>query len=74
MTQGDRLRALKSRRQPKASAIPLTVILQSSVQSCKTPEPNLSGSAGITKRTTRSASGKSSFKSPAISRTKTVLR
>uniref|UniRef100_A0A8C6HRD9 CDC14 cell division cycle 14B n=1 Tax=Mus spicilegus TaxID=10103 RepID=A0A8C6HRD9_MUSSI len=63
MTQGDRLRALKSRRQPKASAIPLTVILQSSVQSCKTPEPNLSGSAGITKRTTRSASGKSSFKS-----------
>ncbi|XP_021070852.1 dual specificity protein phosphatase CDC14B isoform X1 [Mus pahari] len=63
MTQGDRLRALKSRRQPKASAIPLTVILQSSVQSCKTPEPNLSGSAGITKRTTRSASGKSSLKS-----------
>ncbi|XP_031213968.1 dual specificity protein phosphatase CDC14B-like [Mastomys coucha] len=72
--QGDRLRALKSRRQPKASALPLTVILQSSVQSCKTPEPNLSGSAGITKRTTRSASGKSSLKSPAISRTKTVLR
>ncbi|GAB1298308.1 Dual-specificity protein phosphatase CDC14B [Apodemus speciosus] len=65
VTQGDRLRALKSRRQPKANAIPLThdrVILQSSVQSCKTPEPNLSGSAGITKRTTRSASGKSSLK------------
>nr|XP_023400444.1 dual specificity protein phosphatase CDC14B isoform X3 [Loxodonta africana] len=74
VTQGDRLRALKSRRQSKANAIPLTVILQSSVQSCKTSEPNISGSAGITKRTTRSASRKSSFKSPSISRTKTVLR
>ncbi|KAL6049415.1 hypothetical protein STEG23_009493 [Scotinomys teguina] len=63
VTQGDRLRALKSRRQSKANTIPLTVILQTSVQSCKTPEPNLSGSAGITKRTTRSASGKSSLKS-----------
>ncbi|XP_041501028.1 dual specificity protein phosphatase CDC14B isoform X2 [Microtus oregoni] len=74
VTQGDKLRALKSRRQSKANTIPLTVILQPSVQSCKTPEPNLSGSAGITKRTTRSASGKSSLKSPAVSRTKTVLR
>ncbi|XP_037350894.1 dual specificity protein phosphatase CDC14B isoform X4 [Talpa occidentalis] len=74
VTQGDRLRALKSRRQSKTNAIPLTVILQSSVQSCKTSEPNISGSTGITKRTTRSASRKSSFKSPAISRTKTVLR
>ncbi|XP_068408634.1 dual specificity protein phosphatase CDC14B isoform X4 [Eschrichtius robustus] len=74
VTQGDRLRALKSRRQSKTNAIPLTVILQSSVQSCKTSEPNISGSAGITKRTTRSASRKSSFKSPSISRTKTVLR
>ncbi|KAM5261268.1 dual specificity protein phosphatase CDC14B isoform 21-T22 [Hipposideros larvatus] len=73
VTQGDRLRALKSRRQSKTNAIPLTVILQSSVQSCKTSEPNISGSAGITKRTTRSASRKSSFKSPSISRTKTVL-
>nr|XP_048303552.1 dual specificity protein phosphatase CDC14B isoform X1 [Myodes glareolus] len=63
VTQGDKLRALKSRRQSKANTIPLTVILQPSVQSCKTPEPNLSGSAGITKRTTRSASGKSSLKS-----------
>ncbi|KFO22173.1 Dual specificity protein phosphatase CDC14B [Fukomys damarensis] len=63
VTQGDRLRALKSRRQSKTHTIPLTVILQSSVQSCKTSEPNLSGSAGITKRTTRSASKKSSFKS-----------
>ncbi|XP_038415202.1 dual specificity protein phosphatase CDC14B isoform X21 [Canis lupus familiaris] len=63
VTQGDRLRALKSRRQSKTNAIPLTVILQSSVQSCKTSEPNISGSAGITKRTTRSASRKSSFKS-----------
>ncbi|XP_045878495.1 dual specificity protein phosphatase CDC14B isoform X3 [Meles meles] len=63
VTQGDRLRALKSRRQSKTNTIPLTVILQSSVQSCKTSEPNISGSAGITKRTTRSASRKSSFKS-----------
>ncbi|XP_054376272.2 dual specificity protein phosphatase CDC14B isoform X4 [Pongo abelii] len=63
VTQGDRLRALKSRRQSKTNAIPLTVILQSSVQSCKTSEPNISGSAGITKRTTRSASRKSSVKS-----------
>ncbi|KAL4701794.1 hypothetical protein H8959_015798, partial [Pygathrix nigripes] len=50
------------------------VILQSSVQSCKTSEPNISGSAGITKRTTRSASRKSSVKSLSISRTKTILR
>ncbi|XP_070933570.1 dual specificity protein phosphatase CDC14B isoform X11 [Macaca nemestrina] len=64
VTQGDRLRALKSRRQSKTNAIPLTVILQSSVQSCKTSEPNISGSAGITKRTTRSASRKSSVKRP----------
>ncbi|XP_073908641.1 dual specificity protein phosphatase CDC14B isoform X1 [Castor canadensis] len=63
VTQGDRLRALKSRRQSKANAVPLTVILQSSVQSCKTSEPNISGSTGIAKRTTRSASRKSSFKS-----------
>ncbi|CAO2596434.1 Dual specificity protein phosphatase CDC14B [Lemmus lemmus] len=63
VTQGDKLRALKSRRQSKANTIPLTVILQPRVQSCKPPEPNLSGSAGITKRTTRSASGKSSLKS-----------
>ncbi|XP_069891932.1 dual specificity protein phosphatase CDC14B isoform X2 [Dipodomys merriami] len=74
VTQGDRLRVLKSRRQSKTNAKPLTVILQSSVQSCKTSEPNITGSAGITKRTTRSASRKSSFKSPSISRTKTVLR
>ncbi|XP_051674449.2 dual specificity protein phosphatase CDC14B isoform X1 [Oryctolagus cuniculus] len=63
VTQGDRLRVLKSRRQSKAKAVPLTVILQSSVQSCKTSEPDASGSAGITHRTTRSASRKSSFKS-----------
>lgn len=62
ITQGDRLRVLKSRRQSKAHGIPLAVILQSSVQSCKPSEPKLSGSAGITKRTTRSASRKSSFK------------
>ncbi|XP_071458629.1 dual specificity protein phosphatase CDC14B isoform X4 [Marmota flaviventris] len=63
VTQGDRLRALKSRRQSKTNTIPLTVILQSSVQSCRTPEPDISGSAGITKRTTRSAARKGSFKS-----------
>ncbi|XP_049628196.1 dual specificity protein phosphatase CDC14B isoform X2 [Suncus etruscus] len=63
VTQGDQLRALKSRRQSKANSVPLTVILQSSVQSYKTSEPNISGSTGITKRTTRSASRKSSFKS-----------
>ncbi|KAK1334652.1 hypothetical protein QTO34_005660 [Cnephaeus nilssonii] len=100
VTQGDRLRALKCRRQSKTSAVPLTcslavltsalcsvviwwivcdyilpillfcldglrtqVILQSSVQSCKTSEPSVSGSAGIAKRATRSASRKSSFKS-----------
>ncbi|XP_075405923.1 dual specificity protein phosphatase CDC14B isoform X1 [Tenrec ecaudatus] len=74
VTQGDRLRALKSRRHLKANSVPLTVILQSSVQSCKTSEPNISGSSGISNRTTRSASRKSSFKSPSISRTRTGLR
>ncbi|XP_006902258.1 PREDICTED: dual specificity protein phosphatase CDC14B [Elephantulus edwardii] len=73
MTQGDRLRALKSRRQSKANVIPLTVILQSSVQSCKTSELNISGSEGISKRSSRSASRKSNFKSHSISRTNTIL-
>lgn len=34
MTQGDRLRALKSRRQPKASAIPLTSWTTTTLVSC----------------------------------------
>ncbi|XP_051852725.1 dual specificity protein phosphatase CDC14B isoform X4 [Antechinus flavipes] len=76
MTQGDKLLALKSRRRAKsATSIPLTVILQSSVQSSKTSEPNISDSSGIFQRTTRSAARKSSFKSsPSIPRTRAVLR
>ncbi|XP_068944130.1 dual specificity protein phosphatase CDC14B isoform X3 [Petaurus breviceps papuanus] len=76
MTQGDKLLALKSRRRAKStSSIPLTVILQSSVQSSKTSEPNISDSSGIFQRTTRSATRKSSFKSShSIPRTRTVLR
>ncbi|XP_074923310.1 dual specificity protein phosphatase CDC14B isoform X3 [Chelonoidis abingdonii] len=64
VTQGDKLRALKSKRQAKAATtVPLTVILQSSVQKSKTSEPSISGSADINKRTTRSAARKSSLKS-----------
>ncbi|XP_065455452.1 dual specificity protein phosphatase CDC14B isoform X12 [Chrysemys picta bellii] len=64
VTQGDKLRALKSKRQAKASTtVPLTVILQSSVQKSKMSEPSISGSADINKRTTRSAARKSSLKS-----------
>ncbi|XP_064901865.1 dual specificity protein phosphatase CDC14B isoform X2 [Columba livia] len=75
VTQGDRLRALKSRRQAKApTSSPLTVILQSSVQKNKTSEPSISDSTDITKRTTRSAARKNSLQSQSISRTRTVLR
>ncbi|OPJ82375.1 dual specificity protein phosphatase CDC14B isoform C [Patagioenas fasciata monilis] len=76
VTQGDRLRALKSRRQAKApTASPLTVILQSSVQKNKTSEPSISDSTDITKRTTRSAARKNSLQSSqSVSRTRTVLR
>ncbi|XP_062985497.1 dual specificity protein phosphatase CDC14B isoform X2 [Elgaria multicarinata webbii] len=74
VTQGDKLRALKSKRQSKASSIPLTVILQSSVQKSKQSEPSISDNAGLTKRTTRSTARKSSFKSAPIPRTRTVLR
>ncbi|XP_059580840.1 dual specificity protein phosphatase CDC14B isoform X11 [Alligator mississippiensis] len=63
VTQGDKLRALKSKRQGKATiTVPLTVILQSSVQKTKTSERNISDSTDITKRTTRSATRKSSLK------------
>ncbi|XP_019410403.1 PREDICTED: dual specificity protein phosphatase CDC14B isoform X4 [Crocodylus porosus] len=75
VTQGDKLRALKSKRQGKATiTVPLTVILQSSVQKTKTSERNISDSTDITKRTTRSATRKSSLKSHSIPRTRTVLR
>ncbi|XP_069737333.1 dual specificity protein phosphatase CDC14B-like isoform X6 [Phaenicophaeus curvirostris] len=64
VTQGDMLRALKSRRQRKGpAASPLTVILQSSVQKNKTSEPSISDSTDVTKRTTRSAARKKSLKS-----------
>ncbi|XP_066474695.1 dual specificity protein phosphatase CDC14B isoform X2 [Tiliqua scincoides] len=74
ITQGDKLRALKSKRQAKANSVPLTVILQSSVQKSKHSEPSISDNAGFTKRTTRSTARKSSFKSAPIPRTRTVLR
>ncbi|XP_037228795.1 dual specificity protein phosphatase CDC14B isoform X1 [Falco biarmicus] len=61
VTQGDKLRALKSSRQAKApTTSPLTVILHSSVQKNKTSEPSISDSSDITKRTTRSAARKNS--------------
>ncbi|XP_048359627.1 dual specificity protein phosphatase CDC14B isoform X2 [Sphaerodactylus townsendi] len=62
-TQGDKLRAVKSKRQAKANSIPLSVILQSSVQKNKHSEPSISGNAGFSKRTTRSTARKNSFKS-----------
>uniref|UniRef100_A0A8B9SYH1 Dual specificity protein phosphatase CDC14B n=1 Tax=Anas platyrhynchos TaxID=8839 RepID=A0A8B9SYH1_ANAPL len=76
ITQGDKLRALKSRRQAKATAAsPLTVIPQSSVQKNKTSEPSISDNTDITKRTTRSATRKKNLKSSqSIPRTRTVLR
>ncbi|KAM3938763.1 dual specificity protein phosphatase CDC14B isoform 3-T3 [Leptodactylus fuscus] len=55
VTQGDKLRVLKSRRQTRtSSAAPLSVILQSSVQY---PKSDLSESSCTTKRTTRSSAG-----------------
>ncbi|XP_032070437.1 dual specificity protein phosphatase CDC14B isoform X2 [Thamnophis elegans] len=75
VTQGDKLRALKSKRQAKAYSVPLTVILQSSVQKSKQSEPSISDSAGLSKRTTRSTARKSSFKSTTPkTRTRSVLR
>ncbi|XP_048359628.1 dual specificity protein phosphatase CDC14B isoform X3 [Sphaerodactylus townsendi] len=74
-TQGDKLRAVKSKRQAKANSIPLSVILQSSVQKNKHSEPSISGNAGFSKRTTRSTARKNSFKSSVpFPRTRTVLR
>ncbi|XP_021237165.1 dual specificity protein phosphatase CDC14B isoform X1 [Numida meleagris] len=76
ITQGDKLRALKSKRQAKSTtSSPLKVILQSTVQKNKTSEPNISDSTNITKRTTRSAARNKSVKSSqSIARTRTVLR
>uniref|UniRef100_A0A8C2TCS6 Cell division cycle 14B n=1 Tax=Coturnix japonica TaxID=93934 RepID=A0A8C2TCS6_COTJA len=75
VTQGDKLRALKSKRKAKSTtASPLKVILQSSVQKNKTSEPSISDSTNITKRTTRSAARNKSVKSQSITRTRTVLR
>ncbi|XP_060091450.1 dual specificity protein phosphatase CDC14B isoform X3 [Heteronotia binoei] len=74
-TQGDKLRVLKSKRQAKANSVPLTVILQSSVQKSKHSEPSISDNAGLSKRTTRSTTRKNSFKSSAPDpRTRMVLR
>ncbi|XP_065596659.1 dual specificity protein phosphatase CDC14B isoform X3 [Cyrtonyx montezumae] len=76
ITQGDKLRALKSKRQAKSATVsPLKVFLQSSVQKNKTSEPSISDSTNITKRTTRSAARNKSVKSSqSITRTRTVLR
>uniref|UniRef100_A0A8C3MGZ4 Dual specificity protein phosphatase CDC14B n=2 Tax=Thraupidae TaxID=400783 RepID=A0A8C3MGZ4_GEOPR len=75
LTQGDKLRALKSKRQAKApTASPLAVTLQSSVQKNKISEPSISDSTDITKRTTRSAARKKSLKSQSVTRNRTVLR
>ncbi|XP_069481782.1 dual specificity protein phosphatase CDC14B isoform X3 [Ambystoma mexicanum] len=63
ITQGDKLRALKCKRQARSSlSSPLSVILQSSVQKSK---PS-SGSTVTTKRTTRSAVGVGSMKGQSL--------
>ncbi|KAM9330724.1 dual specificity protein phosphatase CDC14B [Gastrophryne carolinensis] len=59
MTQGDKLRALKCKRQTRPSSAPLSVIPQSSVQN---PRSDLTGSSCITKRTTRSSTGSSTLR------------
>uniref|UniRef100_A0A8C0UPG2 protein-tyrosine-phosphatase n=1 Tax=Cyanistes caeruleus TaxID=156563 RepID=A0A8C0UPG2_CYACU len=75
LTQGDKLRALKSRRQARPpAASPLGVTLKSSVQKNKTSEPSISDNTVITKRTTRSAARKNSLKSQSVTKTRTVLR
>ncbi|XP_053148358.1 dual specificity protein phosphatase CDC14B isoform X3 [Hemicordylus capensis] len=62
VTQGDKLRVLKSKRQAKANSVPLTVILHSSIQKSNS-EPSISDNADLSERTTRSTARKSSFKS-----------
>ncbi|XP_077155847.1 dual specificity protein phosphatase CDC14B isoform X6 [Ranitomeya variabilis] len=60
VTQGDKLRVLKTKRQTRtSSAAPLSVILQSSVQN---PRSELSESSCVTKRTTRSSTGGSTLR------------
>ncbi|KAM5191699.1 dual specificity protein phosphatase CDC14B isoform 2-T2 [Mantella aurantiaca] len=72
MTQGDKLRVLKCKRQTRtSSAAPLSVILQSSVQN---PRSDLTGSSCFTKRTTRSSAGSSTLRGNTIPRARTVLR
>ncbi|XP_073489118.1 dual specificity protein phosphatase CDC14B isoform X2 [Aquarana catesbeiana] len=72
VTQGDKLRALKCKRQTRtSSAAPLSVILQSSVQN---PRSGLTGSSSYTKRTTRSSAGSSTLRGHTIPRARTVLR
>ncbi|XP_029473685.1 dual specificity protein phosphatase CDC14B isoform X3 [Rhinatrema bivittatum] len=58
VTQGDKLRAMKSKRQTRSITSPLSVILQSSVQSSKTSK---SVSADVPIRT-RSATGNSNLR------------
>ncbi|XP_044140817.1 dual specificity protein phosphatase CDC14C-like isoform X2 [Bufo gargarizans] len=72
VTQGDKLRVLKSKRQTRtSSAAPLSVILQSSLQN---PRSDLSESSCNTKRTTRSSTGGSTLRGHTVPRTRTVLR
>ncbi|XP_069083862.1 dual specificity protein phosphatase CDC14B isoform X5 [Pleurodeles waltl] len=63
ITQGDKLRALKSKRQARTLvSAPLSVILQSSVQRSKP----LSGNTVFAKRTTRSAVGDGSLRGQSL--------
>nr|XP_033784264.1 dual specificity protein phosphatase CDC14B isoform X3 [Geotrypetes seraphini] len=71
LTQGDKLRALKSKRQARSIASPLSVILQSSMQSSKTSK---SGSAEIPTRTRSSAGNGNLRGSHSVPRVRTVLR
>ncbi|XP_040272907.1 dual specificity protein phosphatase CDC14B isoform X2 [Bufo bufo] len=72
VTQGDKLRVLKSKRQTRtSSAAPLSVILQSSLQN---PRSDLSESSCNTKRTTRSSTGGSTLRGHTVPRARTVLR
>ncbi|XP_043915720.1 dual specificity protein phosphatase CDC14B isoform X2 [Protopterus annectens] len=56
ITQGDRLQALKSKRQTRTASVPLAVILQSTVE-CDKPPRSFESSNWVNKRTTRSSTG-----------------
>ncbi|XP_041430492.1 cell division cycle 14B S homeolog isoform X2 [Xenopus laevis] len=72
VTQGDKLHALKCKRQTKVSgAAPLSVILQSRLQP---PQSGLSGNSCIAKRATRSSAGGSTLRGHSIPKTRAVLR